>query len=86
MLTVCLFLFAANGKLITKISEGVEKDVDLAVEAAQKAFDESWGLNVSGAGRAELLWKLAQVMEEAHEELAAIEAMDNGKYYHFALV
>ncbi|KAH6904624.1 aldehyde dehydrogenase [Coprinopsis sp. MPI-PUGE-AT-0042] len=65
-----------TAKLITKISEGVEKDVDLAVEAAQKAFDEAWGLN--------LLWKLAQAMEEAHEELAAIEAMDNGKTFAWA--
>jgi aldehyde dehydrogenase (NAD+) len=70
---------SANGKLITKVSEATEKDVDIAVEAAQKAFDTVWGLNASGADRAELLWALAKGMEKHKEELAAIEALDNGE-------
>lgn len=74
----------ANGKLITKVSEGVEKDVDIAVEAAQKAFDTAWGLNAPGSTRSELLWKLAQAMERNHDELAAIEALDNGKTFGWA--
>ena len=84
MINVCPLLFSphlfctATGKLITKISEAVEKDVDLAVEAAQKAFETSWGLNVGGLERSNLLWKLAQRMEEHKDELAAIEALDNG--------
>ncbi|KAJ2920418.1 hypothetical protein H1R20_g16676, partial [Candolleomyces eurysporus] len=73
-----------NGKLITKVSEGVEKDVDLAVEAAQKAFDTAWGLNAPGSQRSELLWKLAQAMEKHHDELAAVEALDNGKTFGWA--
>lgn len=75
----------ANGQLITKISEGLEEDVDLAVAAAQKAFDTTWGLNASGPKRGELLWKLAQLMETHKEELAAIEALDNGKTFDWAL-
>ncbi|KDR73217.1 hypothetical protein GALMADRAFT_251806 [Galerina marginata CBS 339.88] len=73
-----------NGKLITKIAEGTDKDVDIAVEAAQKAFDTAWGLKVAGAARSELLWKLAQTMEVHKEELAAIEALDNGKTFDWA--
>ncbi|KAF8654316.1 hypothetical protein AX16_003543 [Volvariella volvacea WC 439] len=74
----------STGKLITKISEATPKDVDLAVEAAQKAFDTTWGLNASGAKRAELLNKLALLMEERQGELAALEALDNGKTYGWA--
>ncbi|KAF5346549.1 hypothetical protein D9756_010091 [Leucocoprinus leucothites] len=74
----------ANGQLITKISEATEADVDRAVEAAQKAFDTTWGLNAGGAKRGELLYKLAQLMEEHAEELAAIEALDNGKTFGWA--
>ncbi|KAF8897999.1 aldehyde dehydrogenase [Gymnopilus junonius] len=74
----------ADGKLITKISEGVEKDVDIAVEAAQKAFETVWGLNVGGLERSNLLWKLATAMESHKEELAAIEALDNGKTFDWA--
>ncbi|KAF5309414.1 hypothetical protein D9619_012378 [Psilocybe cf. subviscida] len=73
-----------NGKVITSISEGVEKDVDIAVEAAQKAFDTVWGLNVSGHARSEHIWKLAQEMEKNQAELAALEALDNGKTFTWA--
>jgi aldehyde dehydrogenase (NAD+) len=73
-----------NGKVITAIAEGVEKDVDIAVEAAQKAFETVWGLNVSGHARSEHLWNLAQTMEKHQAELAALEALDNGKTFTWA--
>ena len=70
----------ANGKLITKVSEATEEDVDIAVEAAQKAYDTTWGLNAPGSVRTDLLWKLAQLLERDSDELAALEALDNGKF------
>ena len=73
-----LALIIANGKIITSISEGTPKDVDLAVDAAQKAYDTVWGLNVPGSLRSKLLHKLADTMEKYKEELAALEALDNG--------
>jgi aldehyde dehydrogenase (NAD+) len=73
-----------NGKLITTISEATAKDVDLAVEAAQTAFDTVWGLNASGSARAEHLMRLAQTMEKYKNELAAIESLDNGKTFNWA--
>ncbi|KAJ8693843.1 hypothetical protein PTI98_008796 [Pleurotus ostreatus] len=74
-----------TGKLITKVAEGTAQDVDVAVKAAQKAFDTTWGLNASGAARAALLRKLADLMDFHKEELAAIEALDNGKAFTWAL-
>ncbi|KAF9522548.1 aldehyde dehydrogenase [Crepidotus variabilis] len=74
-----------TGKLLTSVSEGTEKDVDLAVEAAQKAFETVWGLNTPGAQRGELLWKIAQALEKHAEELAALESLDNGKTFTWAL-
>lgn len=38
-----------TGKLITKISEGTRKDVDLAVAAAHKAYQTVWGMKVRTA-------------------------------------
>ncbi|KAF8066470.1 aldehyde dehydrogenase [Lyophyllum atratum] len=73
-----------NGKVITKVSEATEKDVDVAVAAAQNAFDTTWGLNASGASRGELLNKLAALMVEHKGELAALEALDNGKTFEWA--
>lgn len=74
----------ANGKLITKVSEATEADVDRAVEAAQKAIDTTWGLNASGAQRAELLKNLGDLMVKHKDELSAIEALDNGKTFGWA--
>lgn len=71
---------SASGKLITKVSEATPKDVDAAVDAAHKAYENAWGLNVPGAQRAALLNKLADLMVAHKNELAAIEALDNGKH------
>jgi acyl-CoA reductase-like NAD-dependent aldehyde dehydrogenase len=71
---------SATGKVITQVSEATPKDVDIAVEAAQKAFDTAWGLNVSGSQRAAMLNKLGDLMVQHKDELAAIEALDNGKF------
>ncbi|OAX35843.1 aldehyde dehydrogenase [Rhizopogon vinicolor AM-OR11-026] len=73
-----------NGKVITSVSEATPKDVDIAVEVAQKAFDTVWGLNASGATRSILMGKLAILMQENADELAALEALDNGKTFNFA--
>ncbi|KAK7457118.1 hypothetical protein VKT23_010418 [Stygiomarasmius scandens] len=74
-----------NGKLITKIAEATPKDVDLAVDAAQKAFDTTWGLNASGATRMRLMNKLWMLMERDQKILAALEALDNGKTFSWAM-
>ncbi|KAJ8082691.1 hypothetical protein PM082_008547 [Marasmius tenuissimus] len=75
----------ANGQVVTKIAEGTAKDVDAAVDAAQKAFDTVWGLKASGGQRARLLTKLWQAMEAAQQELAALEVLDNGKTFAWAM-
>ena len=68
----------ATGKVFTKLHEASTQDVDKAVDAAQKAFETSWGLNVPGAERGKLLLKLAELIEAHTDELASIEALDNG--------
>ncbi|KIM54978.1 hypothetical protein SCLCIDRAFT_135639 [Scleroderma citrinum Foug A] len=73
-----------NGKVITSVSEGTPQDVDLAVDAAQRAFETTYGLNCPGSQRSILLGKLASLMGEHADELAAIEALDNGKAFNIA--
>ncbi|KAF7320219.1 Aldehyde dehydrogenase [Mycena kentingensis (nom. inval.)] len=68
-----------TGKLLTRVDEATADDVDDAVKVAQKAFDTTWGLHASGELRAQLLNKLALLMERDSEQLVAIEAVDNGK-------
>lgn len=71
---------SANGKLITKVAEATAKDVDIAVDAAQKAFDTVWGLNATGERRGMIMNKLADLMDAHSDELAALEALDNGSF------
>lgn len=70
-----------NGKVLTAISEGLEADVDAAVEAAQKAFDTTWGLHTPGQRRGEILIKIAELIERDTDILASLEALDNGKTF-----
>ncbi|ETW78463.1 hypothetical protein HETIRDRAFT_454399 [Heterobasidion irregulare TC 32-1] len=73
-----------NGKVITSVDEATAADVDRAVVAAHKAFNTTWGLHAPGATRAALLNKLGNLMVEHYDELAAIEALDNGKTFGWA--
>ena len=70
--------------MITAIAESTAKDVDRAVNAAKRAYETSWGLKVPGPQRGELLHKLADLMVLHYDELAALEALDNGKTFQWA--
>ena len=63
---------------ITHVYEGLEEDVDIAVEAAQKAFNSGWSTSDPSV-RARVLIKLAELVERDADTLASIEALDNGK-------
>ena len=65
-------------EVITSVCEATEKDVDLAVAAARKAFDSTWRQTTT-ADRSNLLRKLADIMEKNQELLVGIESLDNGK-------
>lgn len=67
----------ANGEKLAKIIDATDKDVDLAVEAAQKAFPQ-WK-KVPLVERSNLLLKIADIIDANAEKLAYIETLDNGK-------
>ncbi|KAJ7580185.1 aldehyde dehydrogenase [Mycena floridula] len=68
----------ANGTLITSIAGGSKEDVDLAVAAAKRAYKTSWGLKVPGSVRGRLINKLADLVEANLDEIAALDALNNG--------
>ena len=73
-----------TGKVITSFSAGSKKDVDLAVAAAEEAYTERWGEKVAGHARGVILQRLAALIDENADELAALESLDNGKAYSIA--
>lgn len=66
-----------DGKLLTKIPRSNEKDVELAIQAAKKAF-ESYK-HTSVVQRSTMLSKVADLIEKNLEMLAIAETLDNGK-------
>jgi len=71
----------ATGEVLTQIAEASAADVDQAVAAARKAFDDPKGAwrKMSASERGRLIWKLADLMEQHIDELAELETLDNGK-------
>src|ERR1700734_1709240 len=69
----------STGEVIAHVAEADKADVDKAVEAARRAFESGPWSQMSAAERGRLLNKLADLVEENKEELAALETLDNGK-------
>lgn len=69
----------ATGEVLATVYEAQAEDIDLAVRAARKAFDEGPWSKMSPAKRSRLMYRLADLMEENKEELAQLETLDNGK-------
>jgi aldehyde dehydrogenase (NAD+) len=75
----------ATGETICQVAEGDKADIDLAVKAARKAFEDGPWHKMSAAERGQLLHKLADLIEKNKEELAGLECLDNGKPYRDAI-
>lgn len=69
----------STGEVITTVAEADRVDVDHAVQAARVAFETGPWSRMAAAERGRLLYRLADLMEENLEELAALETLDNGK-------
>jgi 1-pyrroline dehydrogenase len=68
----------ATGKVIAHVPKGTQQDVDNAVAAARKAFDDVWS-DSTPRDRSERMLKLAQAIEDKGDEIARIESENVGK-------
>jgi acyl-CoA reductase-like NAD-dependent aldehyde dehydrogenase len=71
----------ATGEVLTQVTEASAADVDKAVQAARRAFDDkasAWR-KMSASERGRLIWRLADLLEQHIDELAELETLDNGK-------
>lgn len=66
-----------DNTIIAKYPRSQKEDVELALDAANNA-KEAWG-NTSATERANMLNKVADIIEENLEEFAVVETCDNGK-------
>jgi betaine-aldehyde dehydrogenase len=65
--------------VITQVAAATAEDVDLAVKAARRAFDEGPWPQMSGAERATILRAIATGIRQRQDTLAELEVRDNGK-------
>ena len=68
----------ATGETIAEIPRGTEQDVDRAVAAAHRAFDETW-FDTTPGERSGMLLKWADAIDEHAEEIGRIESENVGK-------
>jgi len=68
----------ATGKVFAKAAAAGPADIDRAVRAARTAFESGPWPAMPPVERAKLIWKLADAVEAAADEIAYILSLDNG--------
>jgi acyl-CoA reductase-like NAD-dependent aldehyde dehydrogenase len=68
----------STGQEIAQVPQGGPEDVDRAVKAARAALEGGWAALVPAA-RTKAIYRLAELIEQNADELAQLEALDNGK-------
>ena len=67
----------ANEQTLAQIAEANSHDVDIAVQAAKRAFG-TWS-TLPGSERAKYIFRIARILQERAREFAVLETLDNGK-------
>jgi phenylacetaldehyde dehydrogenase len=69
----------ATGETIAEVAEGESEDIDRAVAAARRSFDQGKWRHLTPSERGRILWRLGDLILEHADELAELESLDNGK-------
>jgi len=69
----------ATGETLAHVAEGDAEDIDRAVRAARRAFEDGpWG-RMTASERGRIIWRIGDLILENADELAQLESLDNGK-------
>ena len=69
----------ANEEPVGAVGKGDERDIDLAVAAARKAFDEGPWPRMSPHDRGRIVWRLGELIQQNLDEMARLESLCTGK-------
>ena len=69
----------ADGKPLTKVAEAGPKQVEEAIKAARTAFDKGPWPRMAALERANMLFKIADIIDKNAEELSELETLNGGK-------
>jgi len=73
----------STGEKLAELAAGGPKDVDLAVQAARRAFDDGPWRRLPSEARARILHRFADLIEANADEIALIDTQDCGKPFAF---
>ena len=75
----------ATGEQLTTVPDAGPDDIDRAVEAARRSFENrAWRqMNISQQER--IIWRIGELIEKNQQELGILESLNNGKTYREAL-
>ncbi|OYW53537.1 MAG: aldehyde dehydrogenase PuuC [Hyphomicrobium sp. 32-62-53] len=68
-----------NGSIINQVAEADGADIDVAVAAARRAFEEGTWRRMHYRQKKKILFKFADLMQRDAEQLALLESLDVGK-------
>ncbi len=68
----------ATNAPLTEVAEGLAEDIDAAVRAARRAFDDGSWPRLKAAERARVLTRIADAIEARAEDIASLEVRDVG--------
>jgi aldehyde dehydrogenase (NAD+) len=69
----------ANEEPLAAVGKGDERDVDLAIAAARKAFDEGPWPRMGAHERGRIVWRLGDLIQQNLDEMARLESLCTGK-------
>src|SRR5215467_15989460 len=76
----------ATGETLARVAEGEAEDINRAVKAARRAFDEGPWSRMTTSERGRIIWRIGDLILEHLDELAQLESLDNGKPFNVARV
>jgi phenylacetaldehyde dehydrogenase len=69
----------ASGEVLASIAEGDAQDIDRAVRAARRAFEDGPWSRMTPSERGRIMHRIGDVIMEHADELAELDCLDNGK-------
>jgi phenylacetaldehyde dehydrogenase len=74
----------ATGETLAQVAEGDAEDINRAVRAARRAFDDGPWTKMTPSERGRIIHRIGDLIAEHNDELAQLESLDNGKPFAVA--
>src|SRR5271155_3104404 len=74
----------ATGETLAHVAEGEAEDINRAVKAARRAFENGPWSRMTPSERGRIIWRIGDLILEHTDELAQLESLDNGKPFAVA--